>query len=99
MVDKVVGFIFESTSTRPIVHAPKSFGDDSAMPLAVALSLISARILQFLQTIEIIRSTKVDSMEFSAFSTPTKSPDKKSGLFSPHNFSISLRGLYIGLIY
>jgi hypothetical protein len=98
VVDKVVGFIFESTSTRPIVHAPKSFGDDSAMPLAVALSLISARILQFLQTIEIIRSTKEDSMEFSAFSRPPKNPCS-AGLFSPHNFSISLRGLYIGLIY
>ena len=38
------------------------------------------------------------SMEFNAFSRPPKKP-AKAGFFSPHNFLISLRGLYIGLIY
>ena len=38
------------------------------------------------------------SMEFSAFSRPPKNPCS-AGVFIPHNFSISLRGLYIGLIY
>jgi hypothetical protein len=55
-------------------------------------------VVPFLPFMNLLLKMAVTSMEFSAFSRPPKNPCS-AGIFSPHNFSISLRGLYIGLIY
>jgi hypothetical protein len=43
-------------------------------------------------------NTILGIIEFSAFSKTPKNPCS-AGIFSPHNFSISLRGLYMDFIY